>query len=879
MMDSTELELRLMPFNCVAALRSCATELQFKSRYTPDKQTKFLWDRFTEQHPEIKNLDHLLPVAQAIWGGADGPPLDLFELLRKSLETLFTTDGGRVFYNTEMAPDLLLDFRSKFAPRLAVCIFSAFNEDCNPTQIQDQHLFPLDRYKDFRNEIQQHKLTETHMHANAALSTEMIWSCTFASKIKPKAAQFIPMNYEEGGPQQDKTLLDWLWLAGITRWLLFEYVKGENNIMFIDNSYRLLKKGIDTTIFPLSADEFFEAWKETLTGSASKFEKMADKLNEDLTTETASEYLEQLYRILVDQSNLFSGYLNPPSVSELLHQERDLIITSLQRIYFCADQRQPEYDGAVLQYIRMRNLFHRHFVLPGKGRGLRKFKDYYDRGRRYAAHICDSYKIQAFSQSLAQLDPHYLINNCEIRMSTHNYDKRDKIKKPYDKSHIARILYSIQGMEDVVEEKEKRNVGLVFHFKKEDQSTKENNNGKEIEKPIDPVEDFKSRLFNQSETAGIGPSTRWREAERYNILLEEAKALYDCWDKIPILSHYFVGLDVACYEEDEPNWLFVAVLRWLKNKFNNQPIGNDRQVPKFTFHAGEQFSLVSSGLRRIYEVIDLVGIDGRIGHALALVPGVEPTNRNKITNEEWGMNLCWAHKHLRNTDYYTQALKSQIEDWITAICQLNWGSIIPPNIELMAQVYGMLTRPDELDKILYANDDIQKAKQQTEKVDKIYKYLFHILTHPDYKQWAGEKITVPELPTECLQQLRKITAKEIEDRGITIESCPTSNLKILGLNDYQSHPAVEGFQELGHNIKVSINTDDPLQFSTDLLMEFLLTYRAKLKQKGIDSQAARAWLIDRLEQNARSCFIENPENRPSWEEINRELDRILMEPD
>lgn len=79
---------------------------------------------------------------------------------------------------------------------------------------------------------------------------------------------------------------------------------------------------------------------------------------------------------------------------------------------------------------------------------------------------------------------------------------------------------------------------------------------------------------------------------------------------------------------------------------------------------------------------------------------------------------------------------------------------------------------------------------------------------------------------------------EIAMRGIALECCPVSNLRTGAVNMISEHP-IRSFIEAG--IKVSVNTDDPPMFGTDMNNEYLQLYRElgftiqELCQIGLDS--------------------------------------------
>ncbi|MBN2335500.1 adenosine deaminase, partial [Candidatus Bathyarchaeota archaeon] len=62
----------------------------------------------------------------------------------------------------------------------------------------------------------------------------------------------------------------------------------------------------------------------------------------------------------------------------------------------------------------------------------------------------------------------------------------------------------------------------------------------------------------------------------------------------------------------------------------------------------------------------------------------------------------------------------------------------------------------------------------------------------------------------------------IAERGITIESCPVSNLRTGAVTSWAEHP-IRRFMEYG--INVTVNSDDPSMFYTDMNNEYLQLHR------------------------------------------------------
>jgi adenosine deaminase len=60
--------------------------------------------------------------------------------------------------------------------------------------------------------------------------------------------------------------------------------------------------------------------------------------------------------------------------------------------------------------------------------------------------------------------------------------------------------------------------------------------------------------------------------------------------------------------------------------------------------------------------------------------------------------------------------------------------------------------------------------------------------------------------------------EHLKKRNIAIESCPTSNVRTQVVNAIKNHP-IRVFHDLG--LAVTVNTDDPSMFGTDMNNEYL----------------------------------------------------------
>ncbi|MEM9554470.1 MAG: hypothetical protein AAGC60_09435 [Acidobacteriota bacterium] len=219
---------------------------------------------------------------------------------------------------------------------------------------------------------------------------------------------------------------------------------------------------------------------------------------------------------------------------------------------------------------------------------------------------------------------------------------------------------------------EKRRVqkfGLVVHFKKE-------------------REEKEDRPFSKHE---YQPAPRLRWGYRRRHIRQEAMRLYRLLRRPTPVVPFIVGIDAANLELATPPEVFAPVFRFLRELPISTTGPARRFAPFFslepsicklvekrrlgmTYHVGEDFRHLLSGLRAICEVVDFLNPHpgDRLGHgtALALSPEVwlEHNGYQAVVPKlEWLDTLVWVHHFLGPGDEVVGELA--IEDWIQ---RLSW---------------------------------------------------------------------------------------------------------------------------------------------------------------------------------------------------------------
>ena len=125
--------------------------------------------------------------------------------------------------------------------------------------------------------------------------------------------------------------------------------------------------------------------------------------------------------------------------------------------------------------------------------------------------------------------------------------------------------------------------------------------------------------------------------------------------------------------------------------------------------------------------------------------------------------------------------------------------------------------------------------------------------------------------------VQKIMRNKVEQMGIFVEVNPTSNMIIGDIRGLSEYPITElnapDFSSQKNFILVSINSDDPLVFSTNVENELALMYHT-LTYRGYSREKVLFW-IDKVRQyGMNSSFIRQV--KPA-DQQKQELEKMITE--
>ena len=697
-------------------------------------------------------------------------------------------------------------------------------------------------------------VADTHLHVGAAIGFPLLWTSLMHWLIQggPSPAELNkngPVPFGEGQLFRLKLLA-----AALGRFVLADFLharmEGHHSgglVPFIETT---LPKWCDEIRYISAPAKCVKQCHRALSELYGKHKELAHR---DFT------FTQQIYaalaRLPAEKPKTLSELLrtdplwtrlHPPAngaCSETLFAARALHYLSGEGV-----QDQPFAD-LFWQYQRVRCLTHAYLVQEPGTSGLDWFARHFHRIRILRSPALNSTRYEAAIQH----------QSVELRLGAAEFRTAPR-ESWNDIQQQARQLAQASlalGRPETVRRTErtlasKPEIGLVFHFLKSRQAGNP------------------QRLHADPDQNGTG----YRFGSWYKSTLREALAIQTAISVShhPELLLLIRGLDVASSEREIPTWVVAPLMQRIRDESVRTSMAlrqrhPDWNVPplRLTYHAGEEFSRLTDGLRRVHELLEtgLLRNGDRIGHGLAL--GIVPRR--------------WA----ATARVVLQSLDERLEDLLWELDRYGQGDITPPAgrperarteaTDLARRMYG--TAP-ELDKLIHARRrrHMLGVLENLGYPDKPHAasedLLLQYLCAPEVFR-RGQHLTeihVNELEIQFLEAVQQWMCERLARLEITVEANPSSNLLIGDLLGMEDHPVFQ-FAETWlippqadkertpqgprSELLVSINSDDPLTFATRLADEYAYLYFALLRRR-VPASRALAWLEEIKAHGMRSRF-------------------------
>lgn len=628
--------------------------------------------------------------------------------------------------------------------------------------------------------------------------------------------------------------------------------------------------------------------------------------------------LEQIYLAFVSDREKFDYgeefLLQTVYCMDKVYKTSGEMIFLMESLKYLQETYRNEFEMQLfLQYLRMKNKYFGAFMQSGYISGLNNFRYYFGNAadtfyKQAQINAVDVLKIifkgQSHNVNLKKMEvrisPKIRLNSGKLSMDEDKLlIKKDILKK------VQIILRSyISYVEEMTGEKFSTNyekylcknheleqladrmyqtgqcafpsIGIVFHFIKKEYLDNR-------------IGDMCWVQYNEEKQEISSKHLLvWRKK-----LIECAQCIEELRGSIPYLADYIVGIDAASEENSTEPWVMSAVYKAVRNKNITKALIQDRNLQfhridnlGFTYHVGEEFRHILSGLRHIDEVLDEFNYKAgdRLGHAIALGEDIEFWIKNNevitIPIMEWMENLLWIWGKIVQDNIKLQISATYLEGKIMELAQEIYGDSEGITPLMLYQAYKMKFQINHTD--VFKNQ--KKCIGQESQEDFFRKILCkYYVTGKEEQRWSKEKIlctffcpiynmrfrkpilirTAENPGIDVIKYIQKYLIQKVEYLGIYVETNPTSNTAINGEQGLLSHYILnlnsEGLldqKEKSNAVMVTVNTDDPIVFNTSIENELSYIYYL-LVHKKYKKERVLKW-IDKIRQNSlESSFIKN----------------------
>ena len=368
-----------------------------------------------------------------------------------------------------------------------------------------------------------------------------------------------------------------------------------------------------------------------------------------------------------------------------------------------------------------------------------------------------------------------------------------------------------------------------------------------IKKSLKPLNENKGYIFSD-----LYEPKRSQYMEEAYKLAQDARHLR-MTHRIP------VGIDAANSELNMPPEVFAPAYRLFEQESN---------ISHKTYHCGEDFLHLISGIRAVYEAITFLDLrnGNRIGHGISV--GIHPREwlesmpgKLIVTKREWllDMILVWKLLHVCNP-----AAAAKAEREALRVAGLIFASNPKQTTPEDLQYNSIHTLSNFFEMRQFVPAHVHKWMENKLPVDSFQESEHRLLIelrnrHGSlpaklYRYWNNnrecrlaqeESIEVKSdfLSVQELLQLQQRVQHLIAERDVVIETLPVSNLRIGQIRHIQEHHvlrwlkvkdyAVEGDADMN----ICMGSDDPGIFATDIKNEYYHLYML-LRNAGLSAHEA-----------------------------------------
>lgn len=552
------------------------------------------------------------------------------------------------------------------------------------------------------------------------------------------------------------------------------------------------------------------------------------------------------------------------------------------------------FEKMFFQYIRIKNLVFQAKVQGDRIKGLKNFQPFYKRSTKLNGYDSKAYWL--------------LLMNCQFQ---NKHLKKLEFRFGFrDKKDLKNIVINfLEAYNDFLEKQElkKRSninlkppqIGLIFHMIKQPDAQGYDKCWQKTYELDDDIDIQKELFFDANQ----------------KFYMKQIEVFNEFRKKIKGLDKFLIGIDAASIEDNTEPWVFAPVYQKARNSQDlclSYDGGEAMQTVGFTFHVGEDFRYLLTGLRHIDEVLEHFSYHAgdRIGHGIALGMDVKYwCQHNQIImlpRGEYLDDLLWVwgvYKDKRNLEFLDIGY---LERKIMQIAEEVFSCIDGLTVYMLWKSYQCkfeIFKPDEKynyyiqqsnnvpcdDRFICQYRSTKNSRVFCRYLPAAYKELgqhwsFDALKYVHHCRCYAEKLSEPiqievdSYNIELFKYLQNFLLDKINTRGIIIETNPTSNLAIGEIEDLFHHYVFNlnnpDLNDEHHRTIISINSDDPSVFNTNVSNEMAYIFYA-LQKNGYSREEALHWIDKVRNYGMESSFLQD--DNITYDELKKNIESVLEE--
>lgn len=553
--------------------------------------------------------------------------------------------------------------------------------------------------------------------------------------------------------------------------------------------------------------------------------------------------------------------------------ERRLYYHCLRHIYHYKDlkYRSDEVQVLFYLYVLIKSRFGTIFIQLNDKTGFQNFKEYQDRKSVLIKNT--PYNSMAAKMAVQENIDENLLERLEVRITPSNTSEK--------------LSESIKWIDENVATK---TFDSLF--------TDKSQNAQISDKYFYVIHFLKGRKMVWNENKNGLPICR--ENKKRGDFEKQAKAIRDLRKKRLYGAYEIYGIDAASNEVNFRPECFGQVFRYLANtktdngshfSLNEKPLPNLHK----TYHVGEDFYDIIDGLRAVDEAVRFLelGNGDRIGHGVVL--GIDVNEWYKkhpqvaIPRQNILDNIAWVLDKIRKWNLHVSAelyakLKMAFDNYFDRIYYYNksYESCGP---DLLTYIKAWKMRGDnpecysskKYDPDMLVNNSLTEWDRCAIRGKHAYKdlknnpYVYDLIHryHFDAKlKKQAREIECYAIEPEFIELTKQLQIKMrnyVLEKGVAVESCPSSNFLISNLDEFKDIPTFRLFPiRESHDdfirLNVSINTDDQGVFYTSLQKEYAMlagTLREQKDENGLrihSDDKILNWVEHLINNGKQQCF-------------------------